>query len=60
MEQHIGRSAAPPLGNLRKLGSGDTIWIRSGANEREDWANYLNAITSAVGRGAEARWEPVR
>lgn len=52
----ITRDSAPPLGDLRALGAGDSIFIRKGAFDRKDAGRYADAVSSAVSRGADVRW----
>jgi hypothetical protein len=37
------------------MGKGDTIWIYASAEKRYDWLGFIDAIGSAVIRGAEVR-----
>lgn len=55
MQKKISLTAAPPIGFIRTLGKGDTIWIHAFAEGRADWPRYADAIACAVGRGAEVR-----
>lgn len=52
----ISPIAAPALGDVRALQPGDIIFIREGAQQRADWARYLDAISAAVASGADVRW----
>lgn len=52
----VGRHQAVPLGDIRSVSAGDTVLLRSGAEQRSDWARYLDAIAAAVARGADVRW----
>ncbi|QBZ73402.1 hypothetical protein SEA_HEATHER_32 [Streptomyces phage Heather] len=52
----IDKGSAPPLGDVRLLGSGDSIFLRKGWTERTDGARYADAVMSAVARGADVRW----
>lgn len=56
MIRGIDREHAPALGDVRALGEGDVILLLPGAEQRDDWARYTEAIGTAVGRGADARW----
>lgn len=55
MERKITVSHAPALGDLRAMGTGDTVWIHANAETRKDWARYADALAAAVTRGAEVR-----
>mgnify|MGYP001167113941 CR=1 FL=1 len=48
----IRPESAPALGDLRRLGAGDTIFVFAGATQRPDWGRIQDAIGSAVARGA--------
>lgn len=56
MPAMIDKGMATALGDVRVLGAGDTVWITPEAVQRKDWARYLDAIASAVSRGADVRW----
>ncbi len=56
MEVGISGESAPPLGEVRALGDGDTVWLEPGVWSRRDWGRYVDAIAHAVCRGADARW----
>lgn len=45
------------LGDIRRLGAGDTIWLRPAVRERADWLRIVDALAAALARGAEIRWE---
>lgn len=47
---------APALGTLRNARAGDTVFIQEGAQCRKDWPRYVDAISTAVAKGADARW----
>jgi len=51
----IRPESAPALGDLRRLGGGDTIFVFAGAAHRPDWARIQDAIGSAVARGANVK-----
>lgn len=55
MEKRITYSTAPPLGDVRAMGAGDTLWIHANAEQRKDWARFADAIACAVSRGCEVR-----
>lgn len=53
--------SAPPLGDLRELPEGSTVYLHPTARDRKDWGRYQEAIGAAVGRGVNVqwmRWEP--
>jgi hypothetical protein len=52
----IDKDSAPPLGDLRLMGQGDSIFLRKGWTERKDGARYADAVMTAVARGADVRW----
>lgn len=52
----ISKDTATAMGDLRNAEPGSVILIRHDARERKDWPRYLDAITSAVSRGADVRW----
>ena len=56
MIRTVQRERAPALGDVRALGRGDVVVLVPGAEGRQDWARYAEAIGAAVGRGADARW----
>ena len=56
MQYVITASAGPALGDIRGLGAGDTVWLREGVTGRRDWSRYVDALVSALTRGAEVRW----
>ncbi|QPB09570.1 hypothetical protein CPT_Sycamore_030 [Streptomyces phage Sycamore] len=56
MERRMTPDAAPALGDIRAMGTGDTVWLSPGVDGRNDWGRYLDALSSAVTRGAEVRW----
>ncbi len=56
MIRTVEHEHAPALGDVRAMGAGDTVILLPGAETREDWARYTEAIGAAVGRGADARW----
>ncbi|MCX4572309.1 hypothetical protein OHB41_03730 [Streptomyces sp. NBC_01571] len=49
----ISKAGAPALGDVRQMGSGDTLVILPSATQRRDWGRYQDAIGQAVARGAE-------
>jgi hypothetical protein len=49
----ITKDQAPALGDVRTMGTGDTILVRPNASQRKDWSRYLLAVTQAVARGAD-------
>ncbi|MQS00304.1 hypothetical protein FNX44_000105 [Streptomyces sp. OF1] len=56
MERSITTHVAPALGDVRRMGEGDTVWMSPGVQERSDWGRYVDAIAGAIARGADARW----
>lgn len=52
----IGPDHAPPLGDVRTLNAGDTVYLKPGANSRKDWGRYADALTNAITRGASVVW----
>ena len=56
MNMKLSVDYAPAMGDVRTLGTGDTLWLIRGAEKRPDWPRYTDAIAQAVGRGADARW----
>lgn len=59
MIRRISKDQAPALGDVRLMGSGDTIVVDLDAVDRKDWARYQDAIRQAMARGADVRW-PLR
>ncbi|MFF4329688.1 hypothetical protein ACFYZT_24665 [Streptomyces sp. NPDC001591] len=57
MDRVISASAAPALGDVRAMKTGDTVHIDETAPQRRDWTRYADAIAHAVRRGADSRWE---
>jgi hypothetical protein len=47
---------APPMGDVRTVGEGVTLWLTPGVTKRKDWGRYQDALAQAVSRGAEVRW----
>ena len=56
MEMGITGTSAPPMGDVRMVSEGDTVWLYPGVEQRKDWGRYLDALASAVTRGADVRW----
>lgn len=56
MEWIISAENAPALGDIRRLGAGNTVWIRPDAPKRGDWGRYLDGLAMAIGNGADVRW----
>lgn len=56
MEHTITRKHAPALGDIRTVERGDAILVHPDANQRADWGRYVDAISSAVSRGADVFW----
>lgn len=56
-QRRITNANAPPMGDIRAMGAGDTLWIGPDATQRKDWARYVDAIGVAITRGAEVRRE---
>lgn len=52
----ITLSRSPALGDIRRLGQGDAIALTSDARQRKDWGRVVDAISSAVSRGADVVW----
>ena len=46
----------PPLGDIRRMGEGDIVWLDPDAPLRGDWPRYLDALMTALTRGAEIKW----
>lgn len=59
MQRRLTAINGPPLGDIRTMGRGDTLWLDAEVEKRKDWGHYADAITAAVSRGAEIRrrWE---
>jgi hypothetical protein len=38
------------------MGKGDTVWLAEDVETRRDWGRFLDALSSAITRGAEVRW----
>lgn len=55
MVKLIRHDAAPPLGDLRRLGKGDIIWVTDKARDRKDWPRIVSAVADAVSNGADVR-----
>ncbi|MQS39594.1 hypothetical protein FFZ77_29635 [Streptomyces katsurahamanus] len=55
MDRRITYAHAPALGDVRAMSTGDTVWVHANADQRRDWARYVDAIATAVSRGAEVR-----
>lgn len=55
MHAYLGASPGVSAGELRGLGTGDTIEVYRSAFERPDWAAYWVAIGVAVRQGADLR-----
>jgi hypothetical protein len=55
MDRHITGSHAPAMGDVRVMGTGDTVWLHEGATGRPDWPRMVDAIGAAISRGAEVR-----
>jgi hypothetical protein len=51
----IAPDTAPAIGDVRALGTGDTILLRDGWSLRKDSGRYAGAIADAVSHGADAR-----
>lgn len=51
----VSYASAAALGDVRRAETGDTIVLHSDATRRKDWARYAEAITVALGRGADIR-----
>lgn len=56
MVLRVGRYVAPAIGDVRALGKGDVVWLSEAVEDRPDWGRYLDALSHAIGRGAEVRW----
>ncbi|GAB2572598.1 hypothetical protein GCM10027168_01780 [Streptomyces capparidis] len=56
MERMVTADAAPALGDMRRMGRGDTVWLTPGAERRADWSRCVDAATAALMRGADVRW----
>lgn len=52
MQLTISANQAPPLGDVRALGEGDTLRLNLNYTQRPDWIRYLAAAAHAMGRGA--------
>lgn len=52
----ISQLQAPALGDLRSAEPGSTVWLRPDAKQRKDWPRYVDALGSAISRGADVRW----
>lgn len=52
MEITISAKSAPPLGDVRALGPGDTVRLHQDYRQRSDWIRYLAAAAHAMARGA--------
>jgi hypothetical protein len=51
----ITTKSAPALGDVRTLGTGDTVYMVTGWTARKDAPRYLDAVSAAVTRGADVR-----
>jgi hypothetical protein len=56
MERYVSYTGCPALGDIRRMGSGDTIALTDAAKERKDWGRIVDALAAAVSRGAGVRW----
>jgi hypothetical protein len=56
MDRKITATTAPALGDVRAMGTGETVWLVRGAETRKDWPRYADAIGGAASRGADIRW----
>lgn len=52
MELKISADQAPSLGDVRRLGEGDTLRLHQDYRQRPDWIRYLAAAAHAMARGA--------
>ena len=46
----------PALGDVRACGTGERIYVSRTMREHGQWSRYVDAIASAVSRGASIRW----
>lgn len=53
--QFITDRISPALGDIRRLGRGDVIWIYASAERRHNWGGHIAAIADAIWKGAEVR-----
>lgn len=56
MERYISYTSSPALGEIRRMGAGDTIALTEAVQERKDWGRILDALSAAISRGAGVRW----
>ena len=52
----VTATTSPALGNIRALSAGDAIALTADARERKDFGRIVDAIGSAVSKGAEVVW----
>ena len=53
----IRKNTSPALGDIRSLSAGDAIALTADARERKDFGRIVDAIGSAVSKGAEVVWK---
>lgn len=56
MDCKISVGTSPAMGDVRKLGTGDTLWLEPAIREDAAWCRYVDAVRHAVNRGADVRW----
>ncbi|OKI71402.1 hypothetical protein AMK15_01885 [Streptomyces sp. MJM1172] len=56
MERYVSYTSSPALGDIRRMGEGDTIALTDATRERKDWGRIVDALSAAVSRGAGVRW----
>ena len=53
----VRKDTSPALGDIRSLSAGDAIALTADARERKDFGRIVDAIGSAVSKGAEVVWK---
>lgn len=52
----VSPEVQPALGDLRALGEGDIIVCRRSVRTLPVWPRYVEALASAVSKGADITW----
>lgn len=58
MQKKVTVNGFPAMGDVREMGSGDTLWLEPAIRESVEWSRYVDAVRHAVTRGADVRWLP--
>lgn len=53
---HVSPETLPPLGDLRALGQGSTVYVSRSMQGHPLWSRYVEAITGALSKGADITW----